>query len=618
VHSFTKNINIINPEVIEKALTDAMCGKFGELSAKDFWIPFQDVHPMTKYKAPEKFPNCCAYHSGIQESVNEWFSKFPKCCSDHSKLLNTKWFNKEEFKDVALKVVRQIHYTACLIEDRLKNQDWYEDITDYIEYNVSSFGQLPTGYGGPIGLDSYLKGLKYEIENDKKKVELLTPERSKRIIEFIDSYYEPVKSSNINLNELLTVYKNWVASFPFQIEFFAELKKYYSKRFPIMQEKGAFNRYKGVTAFKVITKSQLLDNLYKTTLHLLRSIDTSVLLKEGIIADTNKYEIDLKCESHKLKQAKLLEAYSKEELKYIDVLQKWLKAEKELIKDLEPLIKRKQQISMHFKTEIREMFDTKYLKVFLRDENLLRDVSKIIQSLGSVKKVNNSKDESGNQNLTVYAKELYSITEAKEEIEFTLKNYFSRGSIDPIFRTEIISNLSDSAYCQIIDLILNFGKNLEKFQRLYEHFGEEDYRNFFLPYLNTVSRNHNATGEAFNKIGKTDILIQNTNGLNVFIAECKLWKGSEELKSAVSQLLDRYVTWRDEKVALIVFNNSVQTFGDLIAKAVETLKSHALYDSGPVPRQDSSFSFIFKHPDDPDKKVMLELILFNCIQTSTN
>lgn len=614
---FTKHINIINPSAVEQALTDAMCGKFGELSARDFWIPFQDVHPMTEYKAPEKFPKCCGYHSGILGAVNEWFSKFPKCCSDHSKLLGTKWFNKGEFKNVALKVVTQIHYTSYLIEDRLKNQDWYEDITDYIEYNVSSFGQLPAGYGGPVGLDAYLKGLKSEIEKDKKKVKLLTPERSKKLIEFIDSYYEPGKSSNINLNELSTVYKNWLAAFPFQIEFFSELKKYYSARLPIMQEKGVFNRYKGITAFKIITKSELLNNLYKTTIHLLRNINTSVLLKEGIIADTNKYEIDLKCESHKLKQAQLLEAYSKEELKYIDVLRKWLKAEKEFFKDLEPLIKTKQPIPMHFKTEIREIYDNKYLKVFLRDKNLLRDIAGIIQALASVKKVNiSTTDNNAKQNLTVYPSELYSIVETKEEIEFTLNNYFSRGQLDPIFPTETISNVSDAAYRQIIDLILNFGKNLEKFQRLYEHFGEEDYRNFFLPCLNTVSRNHNATGEAFNKIGKTDILIQNADGLNVFIAECKLWKGSEELKNAISQLLERYVTWRDEKVALIVFNNSMQKFSELIGKAIETVKGHPLYDSGPTPSQDSSFSFVFKHPDDPQRKIMLELILFNCIQTN--
>jgi hypothetical protein len=44
----------------------------------------------------------------------------------------------------------------------------------------------------------------------------------------------------------------------------------------------------------------------------------------------------------------------------------------------------------------------------------------------------------------------------------------------------------------------------------------------------------------------------------LFIAECKLWKGEFTISDAVDQLLERYVTWHDEKVAIIVFNKDMK------------------------------------------------------------
>jgi hypothetical protein len=269
--------------------------------------------------------------------------------------------------------------------------------------------------------------------------------------------------------------------------------------------------------------------------------------------------------------------------------------------------------------EISEAYENKYLKVELRDRTLLRDVAAILQQLASVKKVNLSASKGvPDQNLTVYPNKVYDVSETKAEVDFTLKNYFETGRLDPVFPTQIISDISEKAYGQIIDLILTLGKNLEKFQDLYEHFSEERFRDFFLPYLNTVSRNHTTTGEAFNKIGKTDILIQDSSGANIFIAECKLWKGAEELKNAITQLLERYVTWRDEKVALIIFNKDNKKFTELIQKAIEAVKNHPLYFSGEVKRHDTSFSFVFRNADDPQKRISLELILFNCTRADAH
>src|SRR5205807_579707 len=62
-----------------------------------------------------------------------------------------------------------------------------------------------------------------------------------------------------------------------------------------------------------------------------------------------------------------------------------------------------------------------------------------------------------------------------------------------------------------------------------------------------------ATGETFNSSGKTDILVR-VNDRNIFIAECKFWHGPKKFEETIDQLFDRYLTWRDCKCALIVFN----------------------------------------------------------------
>jgi hypothetical protein len=90
-----------------------------------------------------------------------------------------------------------------------------------------------------------------------------------------------------------------------------------------------------------------------------------------------------------------------------------------------------------------------------------------------------------------------------------------------------------------------------------------------------------------------------------------MWKGAAYLHQAIDQLLGLYITWRDEKAAIMVFNNSVQGFSGVIEKAVAVFKAHPLFHLRVARRKESSYSFIFKNASDPSKTIMIELILFN-------
>lgn len=264
----------------------------------------------------------------------------------------------------------------------------------------------------------------------------------------------------------------------------------------------------------------------------------------------------------------------------------------------------------NYVTEIREMFDKKYVKVALKDKTRLEEIQIFLRNLPSIKSVNITKNKE--TDLTIYPNKVYSAEETEKEVNEALKIVFESKPADPVIREDILSGISEQAYRKIINLVYHFGKNLEKLTALHSKFDEEGFREYFLPYLNAMSTSHNATGETFNKIGKTDILIQNQKGENVFIAECKVWGGEGQIHPAIDQLLERYVTWRDEKLAFIIFNKTVKGFSAIIDKTILEIQKHPNCKEYLGKSQDSCASFIFVHPEDPAKTVSLELIMFNC------
>jgi hypothetical protein len=95
---------------------------------------------------------------------------------------------------------------------------------------------------------------------------------------------------------------------------------------------------------------------------------------------------------------------------------------------------------------------------------------------------------------------------------------------------------------------------MEKKPSTYKDKDEKGIRDQFLLVLETRYDSTITTGETFNKGGKTDIILKYAkDGSNLFVAECKFWHGSSEFHKAISQLFDRYLTWRDSKAALMLF-----------------------------------------------------------------
>jgi hypothetical protein len=81
-----------------------------------------------------------------------------------------------------------------------------------------------------------------------------------------------------------------------------------------------------------------------------------------------------------------------------------------------------------------------------------------------------------------------------------------------------------------------------------------------------------ATGETFNKDGKSAILLRH-DGTNVFVAECSVWGGKERAKNKIRQLTERYLTWRESKTAIIFFVNQKKV-SHVYPQIVEAAEEH--------------------------------------------
>ncbi len=166
--------------------------------------------------------------------------------------------------------------------------------------------------------------------------------------------------------------------------------------------------------------------------------------------------------------------------------------------------------------------------------------------------------------------------------------------------------LEKQQYETMLSLIRGAGRSIEQSSSRTRSLDEEALRDMLLVPLN--AHFGNATGEAFNCNGKTDLLIRH-EGKNLFAAECKIWAGDKQLMSAIDQLLS-YLHWRDTKAALVIFNRN-KDFSGVIQKLKDLPKAHPAFISGPTVLDESSVQFIFKLPQDAARTVIISVLAFD-------
>jgi hypothetical protein len=167
--------------------------------------------------------------------------------------------------------------------------------------------------------------------------------------------------------------------------------------------------------------------------------------------------------------------------------------------------------------------------------------------------------------------------------------------------------LSSEDYEEILRIMKNMVQVMELSPHAFLDMGEEDLRYHFLVQLNGAFKGQ-ATGETFNFQGKTDILIR-VDGRNVFIAECKFWKGEKALLGTIDQLLS-YLSWRDTKAAVLVFNRNAG-FSAVLAKIAEVTPKHPNFKRDLGKSDESTFRYVFAQPNDANREIALTVLAFD-------
>jgi hypothetical protein len=184
----------------------------------------------------------------------------------------------------------------------------------------------------------------------------------------------------------------------------------------------------------------------------------------------------------------------------------------------------------------------------------------------------------------------------------------------PIHRPQTVSAafqpepaLSEQEYDYILKVIENMVLVMERSPRAFVKMDEESLRDHILVQLNGHYEGQ-ATGETFNYTGKTDILIRH-EGKNVFIAECKFWKGPQMLLDTLDQLLG-YTSWRDTKAAVLVFNRN-RDHTAVLQKVADTVPTHTYYKRTLNPRSETHFRYVFHQRGDTNREVFVAILVFH-------
>jgi hypothetical protein len=168
--------------------------------------------------------------------------------------------------------------------------------------------------------------------------------------------------------------------------------------------------------------------------------------------------------------------------------------------------------------------------------------------------------------------------------------------------------ISDATFEEILAVIRHAGASFEGAPQTYKPLGEEALRDNVLSHINVLYEGK-ATGETFRKYGKTDIRIEEDTR-SAFVGECKLWSGEKALLDALDQLLG-YLTWRDCKDALIVFNKDVAGFSSVQETTAASLKTHARFLREKPTGRAGEWRLVFQSAEDAAREVTVHVFVFN-------
>lgn len=185
---------------------------------------------------------------------------------------------------------------------------------------------------------------------------------------------------------------------------------------------------------------------------------------------------------------------------------------------------------------------------------------------------------------------------------------------------ELKEILLEKAYWDILSIFYDVGVVMERNPLPFVKFKENSLRNILLAVLSAFYKGI-PTGETFSVKGNSDILLFKEKK-SLFVCECKIrdYRGRHSdpnyiISDAIKQI-SKYLTWSDEKTAIIVFNKRDDTTMMIketkkqIQNSKDFLGFSKILESISI-SSDRILSFKLRHPKDIEKQFVLSYLFLN-------
>ena len=170
--------------------------------------------------------------------------------------------------------------------------------------------------------------------------------------------------------------------------------------------------------------------------------------------------------------------------------------------------------------------------------------------------------------------------------------------------------IDEKNYENVLKIIRHQGRTFETTPATYKVHDEEELRDMVVANLNIYLEGEGG-GETFRKSGKTDICVKEGDRA-AFVAECAVWRGEKHLLGKTDQLLD-YLTWRDCKAALIIFNKEVAGFAELLNKVPVALARHRFLVKNLGQQGEGEWRYVFRSAEDEGRRITVHVFWFDLL-----
>jgi hypothetical protein len=288
------------------------------------------------------------------------------------------------------------------------------------------------------------------------------------------------------------------------------------------------------------------------------------------------------------------------------------------------IIKENNQNSGALLIQIKQPTDEPLEKVKERLEDILEDIRFYIQSQKG--QIDSFNEKLHNQVLTAVNTRRETVKKhegLKDILGIPLKRKEGAPSIEPLkIKRKLVRPIPPSPksgfkpepgiieedYMHILSVIRHEGRTFETTPKVFSVHKEEELRDIMLAHLNGHYQG-DAAGEVFRRKGKTDIRIEDKERA-AFVAECKIWEGPNKMYEAIDQLLG-YLTWRDCKAAIVIFNKNNAVFSKILEAIPNIFQKHSKFKREVNTKEHGEWEFHMTSFEDEGRQVRIRVFVFN-------